>query len=103
VIFNEALKLYFGHESLEEKGLPSVDVLADKLSLSTRYLSDLLKPETGKTAIELTHTALISEAKNLLRTNRHGVAEIAYQPGFENASHLPGCSKSKRGKFFGIS
>ena len=33
------------------------------LNLSARYLSDLLKQETGKTAIDLIHLYLIGEAK----------------------------------------
>ena len=60
--------------------------MAYDLSLSTRYLSDLLKHEAGKTTMELIHIFLISEAKNHLRLKEKTVSEIAYELGFENAS-----------------
>ncbi|MFT3824173.1 MAG: helix-turn-helix transcriptional regulator [Chitinophagaceae bacterium] len=95
--FNEALRLYFEGGNLQTEGLPSVNKLADQLYLSPRYLSDLLKQETGKTAMDLIHIALIAEAKNLLRTEKQGVAEIAYQLGFENTSYFTRLFKKQTG------
>lgn len=94
--FNEALKTYFKDEG-PDKGLPSVNQLAGQLFISPRYLSDLLKQETGKTALELIHISLISEAKNLLRIADKGVAEIAYQLGFENSSYFTRLFKKQTG------
>lgn len=95
--FNEALKKYINEGKLESTGLPSVNYLAEQLFVSPRYLSDLLKQETGKTAMELIHVFLISEAKNLLRLGEKGVAEIAYQLGFENASYFTKLFKKQTG------
>nr|WP_315025993.1 helix-turn-helix transcriptional regulator [uncultured Chryseobacterium sp.] len=95
--FNEVLKQYLYNESLKKNGLPSVAELAEKLSISPRYLSDLLKQETGKTALELIHISLISEAKNMLRIGEKGISEIAYELGFENPSYFTRLFKKQTG------
>jgi AraC-like DNA-binding protein len=95
--FNEALEAYFKKGDLQTKGLPSVNQLAEQLYVSPRYLSDLLKQETGKTAMDLIHIFLITEAKNLLRTEDQSVAEIAYQLGFENTSYFTRLFKKQTG------
>jgi AraC-like DNA-binding protein len=82
---------------LQEIGLPSVNHLAEQLYISPRYLTDLLKQETGKTALELIHLSLISEAKNLLRNAEQNVAEIAYHLGFENTSYFTRLFKKQTG------
>ena len=64
--FNECLNAYFEKGEAGEKGLPTVNYMASQLNLSPKYLSDLLKQETGKTALELIHLYVISEAKNML-------------------------------------
>jgi len=95
--FNNILKKYIDEGGLENKGLPNVAYLAEQLCISPRYLSDLLKQETGKTASELIHMFLISEAKNLLRLGEKGVTEIAYHLGFENASYFTQLFKKQTG------
>lgn len=86
--FNEALSAYFEKGLLQEKGLPTVAAFAAEMHISPRYLSDLLKQETGKTALDLIHTFLISEAKNMLNGGNYTVAEIAYSLGFENPPYF---------------
>ncbi|MDJ1495408.1 helix-turn-helix transcriptional regulator [Cytophagaceae bacterium DM2B3-1] len=95
--FNEALRLYYESGYLQTKGLPSVQSLAEQLYVSPRYLSDLLKQETGKTAMDLIHISLISEAKNQLRASDQSVAEIAYGLGFENTSYFTRLFKKQVG------
>lgn len=94
--FNDALAVYL-KSALSEQGLPSVNALAAQLNLSPRYLSDMLKRETGKTAIELIHIHLIKEAKNRLRTDQQRVSEIAYDLGFENLSYFSKLFKKETG------
>jgi AraC family transcriptional regulator, transcriptional activator of pobA len=53
--FNECLDLYFEKGEARAKGLPTVKYMAMQLCLSQKYMSDLLKHETGKTALELIH------------------------------------------------
>jgi AraC-like DNA-binding protein len=95
--FNHALAVYFESNSITNKGLPTVNYIADQLNLSPRYLSDLLKQETGKTAMELIHIYLMSEAKNLLKTADQSVSEIAYTLGFENLPYFSRLFKKEVG------
>ena len=95
--FNTALSSYFEKGLLQEKGLPTVGMFAAQLHLSPRYLSDLLKQETGKTAMDLIHIFLISEAKNLMNSGDYSVAEIAYLLGFENPPYFSRVFKKATG------
>jgi AraC family transcriptional regulator, transcriptional activator of pobA len=95
--FNDALSVYFLNSNIAAKGLPTVNYLAQQLNLSPRYLSDLLKQETGKTAIELIHIYLVSEAKNLLKVADQSVSEIAYTLGFENLPYFSRLFKKEVG------
>jgi AraC-like DNA-binding protein len=95
--FNNALSVYFNKGLLQTKGLPTVNAIASQLNLSSRYLSDLLKQETGKTAIELIHIYLINEAKNLLKSEDQNVSETAYMLGFENLPYFSRLFKKETG------
>lgn len=95
--FNNILSAYFDNGSLQEKGLPSVSLMASQLNLSSKYLSDVLKQETGKTAIELIHIFLISEAKNLLTGSDNNIAETAYTLGFDNLPYFSRLFKKETG------
>ena len=86
--FNEAIEHYFASGERLRQGLPSVTALASQLNLSPRYLSDLLKQETGKTAIELIHIYTVNQAKDRLRANGQTVSEIAYELGFGNLPYF---------------
>jgi len=95
--FNNILTSYFESGLLSEQGLPTVKYMASQLYVSPRYLSDMLKQETGKSAIELIHIFLISEAKNLLKGADETIAEIAYGLGFENLPYFSRLFKKETG------
>jgi AraC-like DNA-binding protein len=95
--FNELLSVYFEKGFVKEKGLPTVNYMSSQLNLSSRYLSDLLKQETGKTAIDLIHLYLIAEAKNLLAGGDQSVSEIAYALGFESPAYFSRLFKKEVG------
>lgn len=95
--FNQALLSYFEKGFLTEKGLPTVTSMAAALHMSPRYLSDTLKQETGKTAIELIHIFLVSEAKNRLKGEDTTIAEIAFSLGFENLPYFSRLFKKEVG------
>jgi len=95
--FNEELAHYVASGFLDSKGLPSVNSIAEKLNLSPGYLSNLLKVESGKTALEHIHIYLISEAKNRLIGKNENVSEIAYALGFENLSYFSRLFKKEVG------
>jgi AraC-like DNA-binding protein len=95
--FTEILKQYFESGKLQKDGLPTVQYMASALALSARYLSDLLKQETGKTALDHIHIALVMEAKNLLMSTDKTVAETAYELGFENPPYFSRLFKKEVG------
>lgn len=86
--FTEILKEYFESGTFQKDGLPTVNYMASKLSLPAGYLSDLLKQETGKTALDHIHLALTNEAINILMRTDSTVAETAFQLGFENPPYF---------------
>jgi AraC-like DNA-binding protein len=79
----EILSQYFNSENLVEKGLPSVNYIAEKLNLSANYLSNLLKALTGQSTQQHIQNKLIEKAKERLATTNLTVSEIAYELGFE--------------------
>lgn len=95
--FQKILRMYFESGKIQQFGLPSVHAIAGELHTSARYLSDLLKQETGKTALEHIHIFLIDEAKNLLLGTDKTVAETAYQLGFENPPYFSRLFKKEVG------
>ena len=78
--------------------MPTVKHLADQVNLSSNYLSDLLKKETGKNAQEQIHFYLIEEAKNLLINSEKNINEIAYNLGFDYPQYFNKLFKKKTGK-----
>lgn len=95
--FNECLYQYFKEGDLETKGLPTVNIMASQLNISPKYLSDLLKQETGKTALEIIHLFVISEAKNMIVEGKRSISEIAYYLGFENPPYFSRLFKKEVG------
>jgi len=92
------LREYLTNTNLKERGLPTVKHLADKVNLSSSYLSDLLKKETGKNAQEHIHYYLIEEAKSLLLNSDKNISEIAFDLGFEYPQYFNKLFKIKTGK-----
>jgi len=91
----EMLNQYFVTENLTEKGLPSVQLIAETLNVSPNYLSSLLKVLTGKSTQQHIQDKLIDKAKEILSTTNLSVSEIAYQLGFEYSQSFSTLFKSK--------
>ena len=86
---------YFNSDDLANKGLPSVQYIADKLNVSPNYLSDLLKVLTGQSTQQHIHEKLIEKAKERLSTTDLSVSEIAYELGFEHSQSFSKLFKAK--------
>ncbi|AXT54581.1 helix-turn-helix transcriptional regulator [Aquimarina sp. MMG015] len=95
--FNQQLSKYFDSGQLQEKGIPSIEQIADQLSVSQRYLSDTLKKESGKTSTEHLQLYLIDEAKNVLLNPNKTISEVAYELGFEYPPYFSRLFKKKEG------
>lgn len=97
VEFEVALKDYFKSNKIEEEGLPSANYFGRQLNMSTNYLSDLLKKETGKGIKEHIDGHIIEKAKlNLLNSNKK-INEIAYGLGFDYPQSFTRLFKKKTG------
>lgn len=92
------LKTYFKSDKLKQNGLPTVKYLAENVHLSSSYLSDLLKKETGMNTQDHIHYYLIEEAKNILLNTNFSVSEIAYSLGFEYPQYFSKLFKQKTGQ-----
>ncbi|MEP2056799.1 MAG: helix-turn-helix transcriptional regulator [Maribacter litoralis] len=95
--FNEQLSQYVASGELQENGIPSIEEIANNMSVSQRYLSDTLKKETGKTTTEHLQLLLIDEAKNMLLQPHKSIAEVAYELGFEYPHYFSRLFKKKEG------
>jgi AraC family transcriptional activator of pobA len=89
------LNNYFDKEESLNKGLLTVEYLAQHLNLSPRYLSDMLRSLTGQNAQQHIHERLIEKAKEYLSVSHLTVAEIAYQLGFEHPQSFSKTFKKK--------
>jgi AraC family transcriptional regulator, transcriptional activator of pobA len=95
--FEKLVQEYLESKTLAEKGLPQVEYFAEQLNLSSGYLSDLLKKETGKTVKEYLNHQIIDKAKNKLLNSNDSVNEIAYSLGFEYPQYFNRLFKTKVG------
>ncbi|MGH1339433.1 MAG: helix-turn-helix domain-containing protein [Aureispira sp.] len=93
--FEQLLKNYFKEEKQLDLGLPSVQYCAQSMNLSPRYLSDLLRKETGKSTQEHIHHYIIEKAKNRLLNSKESASEIAYALGFEYPQYFSKMFKKK--------
>lgn len=64
----------------------NVSYYADKLCISSKYLSLLVREATGHTAAAIIDQYVITEAKNMLRYSSDTIQQIAYKLNFPNQS-----------------
>lgn len=95
--FERLLKHHYDLKDQQEVGIPTVASSAKELNLSSNYLSDLLKKETGRSAQEHIHSFIIEKAKNSLLSTTESISGIGYELGFEHPQHFSNLFKSKTG------
>src|SRR5688572_18014883 len=86
--FEQLLYEYLQSEKLQNEGIPTVSYFADKLNLSANYFGDLIKKETGKSALEQIQAKLVEIAKEKIFQYGKSVSEIAYELGFKYPQHF---------------
>jgi AraC-like DNA-binding protein len=89
------LTTYFNDDNLANKGIPSVQLIAENLHISANYLSHLLQLLTGQSTKQFIHDKLIDIAKEKLSTTELSVNEIAYNLGFEHPQSFSKLFKKK--------
>jgi AraC-like DNA-binding protein len=75
-------KLLLQHHKSEK----SLQFYADKMFLTPKYLSTIVKDRTGRTAFTWINEALIASAKYLLKTTNNTILQISDELNFPNAS-----------------
>ncbi|WP_343613966.1 helix-turn-helix domain-containing protein [Flavobacterium sp.] len=91
----DLLENYFLSNQQVLNGIPSVDFFAQKLNISPKYLSSMLKQLTGLTAQQHIQIKVLEQAKEKLSTSGLTVSEIAFDLGFEHSQSFSKFFKSK--------
>jgi AraC family transcriptional activator of pobA len=95
--FEHLLNDYFQSDKPQTIGLPAVSYCAEQLHLSPNYFGDMVKKETGKTALEYIQLKVMDMAKERLLDNNRSVSEIAYELGFKYPQHFTRAFKKNTG------
>lgn len=97
VRFENLLVDYFKSGKAAQLGLPSVAYCASELNLSPNYFGDLIKKESGNTALDYIQTKMIDEAKTRLFDHSKTLSVIAEDLGFKYQQHFTRIFKQKTG------
>lgn len=81
-IFSHFVKLVMKHNKKERK----VSFYADKLCISPKYLSDIIKHRTKKTPLEWINDSVIVLSKTLLKSTDMSILSISEELNFANPS-----------------
>ena len=97
VRFENLLNGYFKSDLTRNLGLPSVAWCAEQLHLSPNYFGDLIKKETGNTALDYIQSKLIDEAKIKIFDPFKSINNIADELGFKYQQHFTRLFKQRTG------
>ncbi|GGI27957.1 helix-turn-helix domain-containing protein [Pedobacter mendelii] len=95
--FENLLNDYFKSDKGLRLGLPTVAYCADELHLSSNYFGDLIKKETGNTALDYIQNKLIDEAKTKIFDHTKTINNVASDLGFKYQQHFTRLFKQKTG------
>lgn len=93
--FEQLLKDYYKQEKQLALGIPTVQYCGEAMNMSPKYLSDLLRKETGQSTQDHIHQYIINKAKNRLLNSNESASEIAYHLGFEYPQYFSKIFKKK--------
>ncbi|HLP75149.1 MAG TPA: AraC family transcriptional regulator [Bacteroidales bacterium] len=96
--FEQLLDNYFQSDIIHTEGLPTVKYCADQLHLSPNYFGDLIKKETGKSALDNIQQKVMSIAKERIFDRSKTLSEIAYELGFKHPQHFSRMFKNETGQ-----
>jgi len=91
------LKHYYSDISEPVLKTPTVKNIAHELNFTPKYLSDMVKKETGKSTIDLIHEFIIERAEIMLLQTDLTISEISILLGFENPAYFSRLIRSKTG------
>lgn len=94
MVFEQFIRLVAEYHTKER----NVGFYADKLCLTPKYLSKLIKTSSGRSAPEWIDSYVILEAKNLLKYSNMTIKEIVYRLNFPNQSVFYKFFKARTGQ-----
>lgn len=94
MIFDQFIKLVSQNYTRHR----NVGFYADKLCLTPKYLSKLIKDTSGRSAPEWIDSYVVLEAKNLLKYSNAAIKEIVYTLNFPNQSVFYKFFKARTGQ-----
>lgn len=93
------LKFYYDNNLFAEKGIPTVQQIANYVKLSPNYLSATLKKESGKNTKDYINYFILEKSKSLLISKQeYSINELSYKLGFNYPHYFSRFFKSKIGK-----
>lgn len=95
--FESLLKTYFESDLPKTIGIPTVAYCAGELNLSANYFGDLLKKETGTSALEYIQAKVIDLAKERIFDRSKSISEIAFEMGYKYPQHFTRLFKQRVG------
>ena len=95
--FENLLLDYFNADLQLKNGIPTVSYCAKELNLSSNYFGDLVKKESGVSALEYIRTSVINLAKDKILESGKSVSDVAYELGFRYPQHFTRLFKLKVG------
>ncbi|MEO0469110.1 MAG: helix-turn-helix transcriptional regulator [Bacteroidota bacterium] len=82
------------------KSLHKVQEYADKQHLSSAYLNEVIKSESGISAKDMIQNRILREAKRLALYSDMSMKEIAWEIGFDDNAHFSKAFKKHQGETF---
>jgi AraC-like DNA-binding protein len=95
--FENLLSSYFNSDLPLNSGIPTVSYCAKELNLSTNYFGDLVKKESGISALDYIQTIVIDRAKDKILESEKSIGDVAYELGFKYPQHFTRLFKQKVG------
>lgn len=95
--FNNIIRDYYQSEKPHQLGVLSVKYCAQELAMSSNYLGDLIKSETGRSAKDHLNDFIVDKAKTNILGSTASISEVAYNLGFEYPQSFNKLFKAKTG------
>ncbi|WP_457610380.1 helix-turn-helix domain-containing protein [Lutibacter sp.] len=95
--FEIILNTFLDENLLSKNGIPTVHQFAEKMNLSSNYLSDMVRKVTGISAKNHINNLVLRKAEEMLLDSNNSVSEIAYSLGFNYPHYFTRFFKLKTG------
>ncbi len=95
--FEIILNTFLDENSLSKNGIPTIYYFAEKINLSSNYLSDLVRKVTGISIKDHINNLVLRKAEEMLLGSNNSVSEIAYSLGFNYPHYFTRFFKLKIG------